>query len=124
MSVYGQKCHSISCLSLLPSSRVFVSLCRMQGDCERVQFLACDLLRRPLQPKELHVLVGMASVWPAALGRHPGAAVMERNMLVPARVEAQALTYTIEVVTVSVIGKVRRADGEKLKEHGYVSYSL
>ncbi len=67
-----------------PPSRVFVSVCRLLGDSERVHFLVCDLLCRPLLPNELPVLVGVASIWPAALGRRPGVAVMERNQLVPA----------------------------------------
>lgn len=79
-------------------SRLVTAVCRLLGDKERVLLLCCDLLRRPLTSTELPVITGMVGVWPAVFARVEWAELVHGCRLQPAGVEAQPLSYALEVI--------------------------
>jgi hypothetical protein len=84
-------------------ARLCAAVCRLLGDGDRVLFLSCDLLRRPLSCPQLPVLTGMVGVWPAVFARRPDVEVVVLGRLSPAGVEAQPLSYAVEVVVTAMM---------------------
>ena len=84
-------------------TRLFTAVCRLLGQRERVLFLSCDLLRKPLSCQELPVVTGMIGVWPAVFARRPDMELVMGGRMNPAAVEAQPLSYAVEVVVTAMM---------------------
>ena len=84
-------------------TRLFTAVCRLLEQRERVLFLACDLLRKPLSPPELPVVTGMVGVWPVVFARRLDMEVVVSGRLNPAAVELQPLSYAVEVVVTATM---------------------
>jgi hypothetical protein len=82
---------------------VFTALSRLQADPDRLLFFVSDLLRRPLLPNELHVIGGVASIWPAPLSRKKGVTLFSGpgQKLSTEGLEKQVVSYTLEVLVMS-----------------------
>ncbi len=78
---------------------MFTALVRLQADPDRLLFFLCDLLKKPLLPNELHVIEGVASIWPAPLRRKKGVQLFKSDKTLSLEgLEAQVMSYTMEVV--------------------------
>ena len=82
--------------------RVFTALIRLQADSNRILFFIGDLLKKPLLPNELHVIAGVASIWPAPFQRKNGGLILSNKRLNKMALEGQILSYTLEVVVMFI----------------------
>ena len=96
-------------------SRILTAICRLQGDADRVLFLAFDLLKKPLTINELPVMAGLASVWPLPLARRRGVKLIDNHTVLLKGLEQQPLSYTLEVLVTTMM------QSEEAKAHGNVS---
>ena len=115
VSVTGWICDINTYGSLPLHSRILMAICRLQGDSDRVLFLAFDLLKKPVSINELPVFAAMACVWPMPLARKRGVKLLENRRVVLKGLEQQLLSYTLEVL---VMNKLM---SEEAKVHGKVS---
>ena len=99
----------------LHCSRILTAICRLQGDADRVLFLAFDLLKKPLTVNELPVMAGLASVWPLPLARRRGVKLIDNRTVLLKGLEQQPLSYTLEVLVTTMM------QGLEPKAHGNVS---
>ena len=104
-------------------SRLFTAICRLLVQPDRVIFLACDLLRRPLSLAELPVISGMAGVWPLAFARPSDVKLVVAGRLNPAGVEAQPLSYAVEVVVTAMMRQSGQAEHLISKLHTLCQWS-
>ena len=104
-------------------TRIFTAICRLLGDSERVLFLSCDLLRRPLTSAELPVITGMAGVWPIVFSRRPELPVVLSGRLNTVGIEAQPLSYALEVVITVMISQGGLSQHHITKLHNLCKWS-
>ena len=97
-------------------SRVLTAICRLQGDSDRMLFLAFDLLKKPLTASELPVMAGLASVWPTPFARKRGVKLLENSQVMMRGLEQQPLSYTLEVLVMTML--------QSSSAHGKVSWTM
>eukprot|EP00118_Oscarella_pearsei_P008716 m.46388 g.46388 ORF g.46388 m.46388 type:complete len:942 (+) comp33694_c0_seq13:120-2945(+) len=83
--------------------RLFTSLCREEGEWERVRVFCYDLLReaRPFTIKELSALLAVVSVWPAVMWRQPNFCLYQEGRLCLNALYPQPLLCAIEALIAS-----------------------
>lgn len=81
--------------------RVFTALVRLQANPDRLLLFVGDLLKKPLLPNELHVIGGVASIWPFPLARKKGVALFNGVKLNTEGLEKQLMSYTLEVLVMT-----------------------
>ena len=117
LCVCSNRVVSLIILCKLPPycSRILTAICRLQGDADRVLFLAFDLLKKPLTVNELPVIAGIASVWPIPLARRQGVKLIDNHVVLLKGLEQQALSYTLEVLVMTMM------QNDNSNAHGNVS---
>lgn len=90
---------------------MFTALLRLQIDPNPLLFFIGDLLKKPLPPSELNVIGSIAGVWPAPLCRKKEVQLHRGQRLCLEGLEAQMLSYTVEVVVMYKYGSEGKTAG-------------
>jgi len=79
-----------------------------------------DLLKKPILPNEMYVLVGIGSVWPTPFCRHNRPSVLKQRSMNLRQLETCLLRTTLEA---SVLHKYH-SEGVKAGIHDAVSFDM
>ena len=92
-------------------SRVFTALIRLQADPERLLFFLADLLKKPLLPNEIYIIMSVATIWPAPANKKKCVVNKTKEGLNLVALEEHLMRSTLEVAVLHKYNSEGKAAG-------------